>query len=887
MKTTLLLVCLFFSSTAGAALEDQSGPLPGGKGPVISGQANEGAQQQVDPCSRSRIDALVPEAATPGETVTILGTGFGASPGYVVLTGLRIDATYWSDNTITFDVPDGGASGPVSVRDSSGRKSSGAAFRVERKLLNDQFEPDGFDLVDVGLPGAAFLVETDGEYLYGMSGFERLATYRINEGAPYDQCSCLYLPQRVGDLRIHDGYLYVTGDHGLWIYRCQDLQNGRSRVVAAVAGGSFMTCDVKEKSGVPVDGTLVALCEYRAYGDSGELRVPLYRFVAGELENLGTFTRNVTVATERQIALAIDPLNPKVYVSGYEKLLASDKYILEIDVTDPAAPLLNHTEATGDLLLFDMDATADRLWSGVLSSGIDFFVAYRLQPGAAHLTFDETVTGIFGFGRATRLEIIDDDITAGCAWSGARPDVLLMRTFSNGSSFQASASTVDWAFDITGFAEQTVDYDGKILVADEWGGFLTFNYHGDPGFSIEHEPEHQVMTAAMTEGLFIAGDRIYIAGRGAGPWSADKHDLADETSWRHAEWDWSASDPQPHPISSLCTRTDPVLGTLIAAMGHDKAMAWSDKSLGLLYQETADGITQLAASAQFDPPGLYGSGLDVVWPETDLVFMATGSDGVRAFVIDPNPTAPTITIHNDCATAGFGGDVFHKTNQAKCMRLYSGGSGQKLIIGAELGLFSSAPGLYVFDVAYPGGIPDRNNPDLTITVTKEYELNCMKSKSVKGLDVTPSGLVAAATNLGLAVFHISWIPDLNAMGNITAWNLIKVPTADYNPFWYASWSSMINDVCFKNDNVLYAVKEPVGVWKLELTVDWQNFTHDCTATAFYPGVQCGIDYNSLLPGWSNPDILTLHHPYGVATDGESAYVTGWSGKVYRLREEQP
>jgi hypothetical protein len=855
---------------------------PVADGPGTSVCSNQGAEQPVAPSVCSRITRLSPDSAACGETVTISGRDFGGSRGYVVLTGLRIDAAYWSDSTITFLVPEDGASGPVYIRNGSNGKSNNAAFTVERNLPGGQFEPDGFDLVDVGLPGAAFLVETDGEYLYGVSGFERLVTYRIREGEPYEQCGCVYLPQRIGDLRILNGCLYVAGDHGLRIYRCSDLQAGKDRFLAAVAGRSFITCDAKEKKGIPVDGTLVALCEYRPRGDSGELVVPLYLFDSRELVKLGSFRRSVTRVTERQIALAIDPLNPKVYVSGCETLLGNDKYLLEVDVADPANPLLIHTESTGSLTLFDMDAASDRLWAGVSSTGFIFFEAFQLQAGAAHLVSDETVNGAFGFGRTTRVKIVDGAITVGSAWLGARPDVLLLRTFNNGPSFQADAGTVDWAFDVTGFPEQTANHDGKIIVADEWGGFLTYNYCGEPNFSVEHEPEHQVMAGAMTEGLHIAGDRIYIAGRGAGPWSADRFDLADETSWRRVDWDWSANDPQPYPVCGLCTRIDPEQGLLIAGLGHDKAMAWGDKSYGILYRETSDSITQLALSAEFDPPGIYGSGVDTEWPEPDLVFMTTGSDGIRAFVIDPDPAAPTITIHRDCANSGFGSDVFSTAAEALYMHYYRSGAERKIVVGARLGLFSSAPGLYVFDVQYANGVPDRDFPDRSIVVTKEHELLCMRSKTVEQFDMTDSGLIAAATSQGLAVFHISWIPVLNAMGDFAAWNLIKVPAAEYAPWWDTSWFQSFHDACFKDENTLYVVKKPQGIWKVELTVDWVNHTHDCTATAYYPGVECGIDYGNLLTGWGNPDIVTLHHPYGVVTDGCSAYVTGWSGKVYRL-----
>ena len=62
----------------------------------------------------SNIDSLSKNSAYPGETVTIYGYGFGSTPGYVVLTGLQIEADSWSDTEITFTVPDYGSSGFIS-----------------------------------------------------------------------------------------------------------------------------------------------------------------------------------------------------------------------------------------------------------------------------------------------------------------------------------------------------------------------------------------------------------------------------------------------------------------------------------------------------------------------------------------------------------------------------------------------------------------------------------------------------------------------------------------------------------------------------------------------------------------------------------------------------
>ncbi|MDH7503160.1 MAG: hypothetical protein QHJ82_10700 [Verrucomicrobiota bacterium] len=150
------------------------------------------------------------------------------------------------------------------------------------------------------------------------------------------------------------------------------------------------------------------------------------------------------------------------------------------------------------------------------------------------------------------------------------------------------------------------------------------------------------------------------------------------------------------------------------------------------------------------------------------------------------------------------------------------------------------------------------------------------------IDVTRSGLVAMATGGGVAVFHLSWLPLLNNMTDAAAWNRIRIPASAFSPRWDSSWSPAFADVCFVDDSTLYVVKNPEGLWRLKLDVDLTNATHGVMATAYYPGVTCGMSFALLLHGWGNPDIPTLHHPYALAADQDAAYVTGWSGKVQRV-----
>ena len=154
-----------------------------------------------------RIDALSDYAAPAGQTIDIYGKDFGESRGYVVLTGLCVQPTFWSDTEIHFSVPEQAGSGFLYVRDFLGKKSNIVGFKVERDLPSGQFEPNNLTLEDTGLLGASFLVETDGSYLYGVLGFETLSTYRILRDETHELCSRMYLPPRIGDIRLHDSFI--------------------------------------------------------------------------------------------------------------------------------------------------------------------------------------------------------------------------------------------------------------------------------------------------------------------------------------------------------------------------------------------------------------------------------------------------------------------------------------------------------------------------------------------------------------------------------------------------------------------------------------------------------------------------------------------------------
>ncbi len=827
--------------------------------------------------------SLSRSAVQPGDRVVIQGHGLGSSPGCVLVSGLQVKAEVWTDTAVRFQVPPEAASGTLRVRRADGQRSAPLPFTVNHPLPQGQFPPSGFKLEDTGLWGAAFLVETDGTHLYGVCGLETLVTYQIQPGQPHRFCSRLYLNQRVGDLRLVGDHLFCAGDHGLMVFRCADLQSGPARPVAAVTGFSCLSVDAQPDPSGELEGHIVALTEYAPRWGSDQLRVLLYQFAHEELRLLGVFARAVP-AQERQFAVALGPRFRKAYVSGAESLLGTNQYILELTLEDLKAPALLHREPTPKFLTFDMEAKGAVLWAGLVGGGFELFRAYMLRPGANHLQWRRTIRGKWSPGRATRVKILDNAVTVGCAWAGQRPDIFLMDTVGAGSTPLASMNSLDWAFDVAGAPDPKTPGTGKIFVADEWGGFLTLRYNRAAADPLSHEPDYQWTPAAsMTEGLHLTADRIYIAGRGAGPWSADRFHLTNESQWRHVPFDWSLAEPQPHPVSALATRRDPEAGLLIAALGHEKAMAWGQKIIGLLYRETPSDIELLAASEEIDPPGLWSQGVSVVWARPDLVFMTTGSDGFRAYVIDPR--VPSIHLHEQCRTSGLDTNTFGPQQLTTSMKRFTLGSQDLLVVGSRPNGLSSAPTLHLYRVSYPQGPPSRDQPRAPLQVVKSAALECLKFKTVHRLDVHPAGWIALATAQGIAILHRSWVQRLNDMPDWQAWNHICMPTSALAPWWDVSWSKEFKDVGFADEHTLYAVKNPQGVWRIRLEPDAANLTVRALATSYYPGVECGLNYARLLHGWADANVPTLHNPYALAVAGDTVYVTGWSGKVRRLRFE--
>jgi len=82
------------------------------------------------------ITSLTPPAAGPGGTITIAGSGFGASQstGFSVsFNGVAAASPSWSDTSITASVPSSATSGPVRVTE-AGVVSNGVQFTVLQSL---------------------------------------------------------------------------------------------------------------------------------------------------------------------------------------------------------------------------------------------------------------------------------------------------------------------------------------------------------------------------------------------------------------------------------------------------------------------------------------------------------------------------------------------------------------------------------------------------------------------------------------------------------------------------------------------------------------------------------------------------------------------------------
>lgn len=82
--------------------------VPAGIGPgevVITQRSKESNGVAFRLAAQPRVTSLSKDYALVGDTVAILGSGFGSTPGKVTIGGRLIDAASWSDTQVTFVVP--------------------------------------------------------------------------------------------------------------------------------------------------------------------------------------------------------------------------------------------------------------------------------------------------------------------------------------------------------------------------------------------------------------------------------------------------------------------------------------------------------------------------------------------------------------------------------------------------------------------------------------------------------------------------------------------------------------------------------------------------------------------------------------------------------------
>ena len=79
------------------------------------------------------ITSISPNSGAPGDAVTILGSGFGASVGSSIVTFNGVAATpqQWSNTSMTATVPTGASTGPVVVN-VAGAPSNAVAFTISQ-----------------------------------------------------------------------------------------------------------------------------------------------------------------------------------------------------------------------------------------------------------------------------------------------------------------------------------------------------------------------------------------------------------------------------------------------------------------------------------------------------------------------------------------------------------------------------------------------------------------------------------------------------------------------------------------------------------------------------------------------------------------------------------
>ncbi|MCP4602038.1 MAG: hypothetical protein GY847_16235 [Proteobacteria bacterium] len=927
------------------------------------------------------------DQARPGEEVTVapIEDHFPkrGENSYVILSGLRILPKEWTSSKITFDVPQSAVSGPLYVRFSNGKTSEKIQhFKVIRGF-DKESEPKGLKFTSTGINGVAMMIETDGDYLYSVTGSNALTTYQICQGEAdektcplpsditnydegYNVRSRIYFPQRLMAIELFGGCLFCVGSFGLEVFTLEELKtNASPEPVAAIAGAGFHSVAVKAKN----NEIVVAMSEHVPQKHTRRLRAQMYSLNGenGEMSLKWEYSSAPcqSCTKERLFGIAIDSVYDKVYLGKAEyNLLGTPVGKIEEIVYKDAGlenpPILDYTTGYGNLQIPWMlqethasGASHGRLWSGILYMGGGSNESFKVYETSASspLELKETINMRPDVVHAERFAILDDQITVGMNNSIGTPDVSFLNTQDTcgckgtacscwATDYGDSADAFDWPHDIAvhpTFPGED-EYDGRIFIIDEWGGILTYPYkNGSPptfdeqGFEgapeicqgilsrecsptyYKYLPERHIHTGGPGgPAIHLTDERVYIGARGGGLWSVDRRDISEGAKWKWAPWQWqyfrgSDQDPEPRAITGMRARKySPNGDTFIVARGHNKAVNWGAMVVGILYKENKTGIIEELAHSR-DVQGNYGLNFytingQVVWPEPDLAYISTYHKGVHAYVVDPREGQESIDVHVDSPLNQVGFVEKPTGDLAVTIKWHEVTNPE--IAGQMLVGFLGGSGLHRYDVSYTGadeaevdefeGVPpNRDNPNLHISFDNKKVLSCLKGKDVDWIDVTETGVVAASTSNGLAVFSISAFD-----GDQPTWNEVKInagkwgwstanedlfgPKVSDNGFGHLSFDEA-------DSNYLYVLNN--GLWRLAISQDLETGRYKAEPVGYYPALNyfgASRDFvGTGMVAWGDPDIPTLHQPIAVvgdvgATGDGSIFVTTWPGTVQQV-----
>lgn len=359
-----------------------------------------------------------------GDSVTITGTGFGASGGYVKLCGLKITADTWSSTSIGFTIPNGAHSGNVIVVDSGGLQSNSYPYTVN--YISDisstwkTTDSAEFTVKDVGFYGAANLIESEEGWLY-LYSIPTIATFDTTTTRP-TLVSLAWTPSRAADIELYEDYIFVTGGFGLEIYDTADLQAGgfRAKDAPVTAGYTGVGVDsndstvrfkyiaINDFAGTPISGTLVALTEFSDTADDS--RVFFFQWDASTetLTYLATLnSSNLNGSIVFAAGLWPNVTAPKLLVAecdkNYPQILASitcDVHEFNISNLSSISYVGAETLDSTKNVVQDLKIYNDRAWVALYgaSSGSDRkgFIALDLSPSstATETTYINTCSAI-------------------------------------------------------------------------------------------------------------------------------------------------------------------------------------------------------------------------------------------------------------------------------------------------------------------------------------------------------------------------------------------------------------------------------------------------------------------------------------------------------------